>query len=260
MKTLKLYWSTALKEGKKNFGDWLSPKICECLSGRKIILETPARCDLMAVGSILQKAKNYWFGRSINVWGSGFIEAHAPVTSKHHYHALRGQLSARQLFKQNDPVYGDPGLLANLLVSKISSQKQYCIGIVPHYKEQDNSFVRSFIERYPHVKLISVFEETETFIKNIAACDIVLSSSLHGLVVADSLKIPNAWIKLSNDVRGDGFKFQDYYSAFDLYDIKPFSFDDNTKKEDLIALVETYHRSNLEEIKQNLINSFPFAA
>ena len=42
----------------------------------------------------------------------------------------------------------------------------------------------------------------------------VLSSSLHGLVAADSFGVPNRHIVLSHKPKGDGFKFDDYYSAY----------------------------------------------
>jgi pyruvyltransferase len=46
-------------------------------------------------------------------------------------------------------------------------------------------------------------------------CKIVLSSSLHGLVLADSFQIPNKRIVLSNNIIGGDFKFKDYYSGID---------------------------------------------
>ncbi len=44
----------------------------------------------------------------------------------------------------------------------------------------------------------------------ISACARILSSSLHGLVVADSYGIPNARLVLSNQIIGGDFKFRDY--------------------------------------------------
>ena len=36
---------------------------------------------------------------------------------------------------------------------------------------------------------------------------------MHGIVAADSLNIPNQWIKLSDLLYGNNYKFEDYYSV-----------------------------------------------
>jgi pyruvyltransferase len=48
----------------------------------------------------------------------------------------------------------------------------------------------------------------------IAQCRCILSSSLHGLIAADSFHIPNLHIVFSDRPLGDGYKFDDYYSAY----------------------------------------------
>ena len=51
-------------------------------------------------------------------------------------------------------------------------------------------------------------------LEEIASCEYVLSSSLHGLIVSDSFGIPNQRLVVSEKLVGDGYKFNDYYSAF----------------------------------------------
>ena len=48
----------------------------------------------------------------------------------------------------------------------------------------------------------------------LSKCKRVISSSLHDLILADSLVIPNIRIILSNKIYGGNFKFNDYYSSY----------------------------------------------
>ena len=50
-------------------------------------------------------------------------------------------------------------------------------------------------------------------IDQITSCRKILSSSLHGLIVADAYRIPNARLILSNLICGGDFKFDDYYKS-----------------------------------------------
>ena len=52
------------------------------------------------------------------------------------------------------------------------------------------------------------------------SCEAIISSALHGLIAADSFFFPNRWIKLSDNLMGGDFKFNDYYSVYDI-DIQP---------------------------------------
>ena len=38
---------------------------------------------------------------------------------------------------------------------------------------------------------------------------------MHGRIIAEAYRIPFEWIKLSDKVLGNGFKFEDYLSATD---------------------------------------------
>lgn len=86
-----------------------------------------------------------------------------------------------------------------------------------------------------------------------------MSTSLHGLIVADSYGIPNAWIKQPQDIGGNGYKFDDYYSAFDREAVQHSS--DLARDHDRIAQLQHEYRPvpNLKEIQDKLIGAFPFA-
>ncbi len=59
------------------------------------------------------------------------------------------------------------------------------------------------------------FAATENFIDELVACDLIVSSSLHGLVVAIAFGKPVIWAEFTYLPIGDGFKFRDFFSIFD---------------------------------------------
>jgi hypothetical protein len=259
MHTLKLYWSTSLQNGRKNFGDWLSPVLCEALSGMRVVHARPNKCDLMALGSILAKAKNHFWNRRIDIWGSGLIEDSGPFRSPHRIHAVRGWCTARSVVNQTIEVVGDPGLLCHILVPEnVTSRKEFSVGFIPHYVDQENPLVRSAVERIPCARFIDIFSETFDFIRQVAACEMVLSSSMHGLITADALGVPNVWLRLSNKVWGRDFKYRDYYSIFGMENVKPFALEPETSLEDICRALDSYSRPGLEGIKSRLYEAFPY--
>ena len=257
MQPLKLYWSSGLKNGKKNFGDWLSPMLCEAVSGRKIEYAKLQCCDLVAVGSILQRLKNHFWTHRVHVWGSGLIEKHSPFRTPHYIHAVRGKLTAATLRNQKIEALGDPGLLSAILLPNQTIEKKFRVGVVPHYVDQQDPAIVEFLKQ-PGTTFIDIFSETIDFLEQVARCEIILSSSLHGLIIADALQVPNAWLKLSQRVRGNDYKFADYYSVFELENIKPYPFSSATTTKELATLYQTYSRPGLEQVKQHLLEAFPF--
>lgn len=254
---LKLYWSTGLKNGKKNFGDWLSPMLCEAISGRHIVYAKPRHCDLVACGSLYQRLNNHFWNHRVHVWGTGIIEKRTPYPTRHMIHAVRGKFTASTIINREISTLGDPGLLSDILLPEKKSVKKFRVGIIPHYVDQQNTAVIEFLKQ-SGVTFIDVFSETIDFLKQVDQCEMILSSSLHGLVVADSLGIPNAWLELSNLVRGEGFKFADYYSVFDLEEMQPYPFSATTTIKELDTIYDSYERTNIDQIKKNLLEAFPF--
>ncbi len=255
---LKLYWSQTQKAGGKNFGDWLSVQICAHLAKRPIIHAKPSQCDLMAIGSILERARAGWFHKRIHVWGSGYKKAFTPKRAKHHYHAVRGQFTAECLgLNLSDIILGDPGLLAPLLVPA-PHKKQFSLGLVPHYVDQTHPALATFLTAHPNTKLIDVFAPVETVLQDIASCDMIAASSLHGLIVADAYHIPNVWLKLSDLLVGGDFKFKDYYSAFNLDIPAKIEGSKGFNLSQIHTAIRDYARPGLAELQAKLVQSFPY--
>jgi len=86
-------------------------------------------------------------------------------------------------------------------------EKKYEYGIIIHYAEKGTPWVEYF-RKMPFVKIIDIQNEVEEVPQQVLSCNMIFSSSLHGVILGDAYGIPSYWIKLSNRL-GD-FKFEDY--------------------------------------------------
>ena len=201
------YWWT----GKRNFGDLLTPAILRQY-GLIPVLASPESANLASTGSILGILPSDFSG---TILGSGLISRDTELRFPNaRILALRGNETKRCLGLSDPILLGDPGLLASTLCARV--HRKFLLGIVPHYKDLDHPLAWSLARRFrKDVLIINVQRSPAAVIKDIDRCHFILSSSLHGIIVADSLGIPNAWTCFSDRVIGKGFKFRDYYSAFD---------------------------------------------
>lgn len=171
--------------------------------------------NLLAIGSIM-----VWSNTGSIVWGSGFMNR-ADRFKGGTVLAVRGRLTNNKL--KNDgfigtTVYGDPALLLPLWIEP-SGQKKYKLGIIPHWKEVEY-FIEHYGDRYHIIDLRT--RDIETVTREIASCEYVLSTSLHGIIVAHAYHIPALWIK-RGFIDTDGFKFHDYFSSVDIPFYEGFS-------------------------------------
>jgi pyruvyltransferase len=102
-------------------------------------------------------------------------------------------------------VYGDPAMLLPLIYTP-RTEKRFEVGLVPHYVDRDAVRMND-----PCVSTIDVLADWQSVIDRIAECETILSSSLHGLIVAEAYGIPALWTTITDGVAGEGFKFRDYY-------------------------------------------------
>ncbi|MGH2634773.1 MAG: polysaccharide pyruvyl transferase family protein [Actinomycetota bacterium] len=194
------YWFS----GRSNFGDALSAVVVAHVSNASPVLVSGRhRGKVLAVGSILHR-----LAETDTVWGAGAIrEASIVPPPRVRFRAVRGPLT-RALIRGDVPeVYGDPAMLLPRIYQP-SRSKRFELGVIPHYLDADSIRVAD-----PVVSLIDVLSDWQDVVDHINECDTILSSSLHGLIVAEAYGVPAAWFVGSDKVTGHGFKFRDYYES-----------------------------------------------
>lgn len=193
-----------------NFGDRLGPWLFKKIAGRRPVYVYP-QSDVdhyLTVGSILNWANS----RSI-VWGAGLASLKDDVPMARRITAVRGPMSRiKALQAGNDcpAVFGDPGTLISKYFKPMADKVPGRIGIFPHYVD----LVRAYMWfKDPRFLIIDPLDPVEQVLNDIFSCEKVVSSALHGIIAADSLGVPNAWVKMSSSIGGDGIKYWDYFNS-----------------------------------------------
>lgn len=244
----------------KNWGDKLNHFLVQTISKSTVLpyqgifsnhKELPV---YRVIGSNLKKK----LPSNTVVWGHGFISHQdSPQTQPKHIAAVRGPLTRQKYLDAGiscPEIYGDPAILLPLYLSpKITPQ--YELGVIPQWRDKKLKIIREITENND-AKLIDVFSDIETFIKDILSCKAIISSSLHGLIAAESYGVPSAWVRFSENPLGDYFKYQDYYASFGIKDAMPYLPSDI--KTDIKFLGSLCTRKKPMSIADSLLSSCPF--
>lgn len=201
--------------GNGNFGDELSGVILKFLfkkysiSDVKICFNESKKINMVFIGSLIGWANSKY--NNIHVLGSGIRTEKDNINNKikMKIHSVRGPLTKQYLEKFNynvSNIYGDPALLLPKFYSpnKISLCRNK-IGVVGHLTNfhKYNNISDSYI-------MINPTWKWEKVVDYIYSCDLILSSSLHGLILADAYNIPNIWLD-EFPLNEGHFKFKDYF-------------------------------------------------
>ncbi|MCS4226489.1 polysaccharide pyruvyl transferase family protein [Sphingobacterium sp. BIGb0165] len=276
-----IYWSG------ENFGDALSPRLIEELTGLptqykswqpsyaarlknligKIVrlrfaelgtILWPQEKSIIAVGSVIR-----WGNSRSQVWGSGFMNSDEPFGGGEIY-AVRGKLTSQKLLRMGYPkceILGDPALLLPLWIPA-RKVKKHKLGIIPHWKEVE-AFQDKLGDNFNIIDLRT--HDVERIVRAICDCEYILSTSLHGLIVAHAYGIPALWIK-EGYIDTDGFKFRDYFSSVDI----PF-YEGFENLEEIFASESAWmslfevnsdkanSRVDLKRVQRRLLKAFPFS-
>lgn len=202
------YW-----KDKKNFGDALAPHIVKRFLHVDAEWSSPENADIVVIGSILDKLPHDFRGLIVGC-GKLYEESvldlpYAPVL------ALRGPLTANTT--GTSIVLADPGLLADELVGY--QNKIYNLGLVPHWTDMTLEIDPRFTKYNP--KIIRVSDDPLEVVRQIGQCKKIVSSSLHGIIVADAFGIPRRIeipprILTHSHQEGGLFKWRDYSASIGM--------------------------------------------
>lgn len=233
-----VFWSKI-----ENFGDLASPYLVSKLTGKKILHKDfyegrkisfekfwealkkrdfmllinnllPWESNYVCIGSVLARGNSH-----SKIWGAGFRDEKDSFYGGKVY-AVRGRYSAEKLVSMGYSycdVWGDPALLIPLVyypkIEKINK-----LGIIPHFKDYD-----AINSKYAGTKKIIDLRtgKIESVIREITSCETIISTSLHGIIVAHAYGIPAVWVE-EGDVGGDGIKYKDYFSSVGIKPYQPF--------------------------------------
>lgn len=197
-----------------NFGDLLTPWVLRAY-GKLFRRVAREEANWFFVGSTVRFARP-----GTTVVGSGAIDRRDRVEPRARYLAVRGPITAEMVRRAGgDPpqVLGDPAMLIPRFY-KPPVRPTVKLGIIPHYVDRDDPQVSAWRGHSINV----LCDNPLNVVDNILRCETVLSSSLHGIIVAHAYGIPAAWIRLGDRLNGDDVKFADYASCVGVT-LKPYS-------------------------------------
>ena len=219
----------------RNYGDALGlllPKLLEINNGhilpKRLVFSRQYRSgvNLQMIGSTLGDVDAHSVVCGIGAVAEGQRVQAAPLQIV----SVRGPLTRNLLLAQGidcPAVYGDPAMLLPLFYTPKSKSKKYKIGLIPHYVDKGTeAVVRLCANSEVHLIDIllppnrglrmSVDKYWKQWIDELCNCEYIISSSLHGLILAEAYKIPTLWAVFSNNINGGDFKFMDYYSSINI--------------------------------------------
>lgn len=200
---LPTYWW----DGHPNFGDDLTPWLLPRL-GIAPIHREPQEARLVGVGSILEFLPQDWSGA---VWGSGLMEDHRHELPHATVLAVRGHLTAERIGAPPTCAFGDPGILVSRFLP--APLPRWDVALVPHGHHRAHHDFLALAAGNTSVRVVNVHQGAGRAARQIASSRAVVTTSLHGLVIADAYGIPAVWTMLEPALGGGDFKFRDYESV-----------------------------------------------
>lgn len=195
-------------DGHPNFGDDLTPWLLPHY-GIAPLYREPRAARLIGVGSLIEFVPPAFSGA---VWGSGLMADVRHPLPDAAVLAVRGPLTAERIGLTEEVPFGDPGILVSRHLPRPPSDDR--IAVVPHGHHRPHAELDRVVRAAGDgARVVNVHQRAAAAVREIAASRAVVTTSLHGLITADSYGIPAVWTTLEPPLGGGDFKFRDYEAA-----------------------------------------------
>ena len=237
-------------DAEMNLGDLLSPVIVNFMLARKGVSadKKTKTAHFLALGSLL--------GRPFDatVWGTG-MQSFNQVSSvykwrkirKYDIRCVRGPLSANALktFGYQCPdIYGDPAVLMPMIYTPANVEKEYDVIYISHFINKSLPYPES-------IKALDIqTDDYKLFIDELCKAKKVISSSLHGIILAEVYGIP-AIFHVENRMN-EILKYYDWYYSTGRYSVWMAS----TMEEALE--MQPMPLPDIHMLQNNLLETFPY--
>lgn len=173
---------------------------------------------------------------------------------------VRGPKTRNKLIKMGAECpesYGDLGLLLPLVYPmKKSPIYKYKVGILPHYIDvKDTKPLIDFLKgkniSYTILNICKA-DKCQEFINELSEVEFLISSTLHGIITGIAYNVKTIWVKFSDKVTGNSFKYEDFFSSMG-YTYTHVNIDD-----DIFNNTINIPKNKIKNIGLNMLKKIPF--
>ncbi|MCI6187320.1 MAG: polysaccharide pyruvyl transferase family protein [Spirochaetia bacterium] len=233
-----------------NVGDGLAPVIFDWMLARKNINRDNFKGHILTVGSLVGMG-----AADSVVWGTGLMNSvnfmrlvKDRFFIKYDIRAVRGPLTRDAFLSAGyscPEIYGDPAILLPFIYKPKTTEKKYQISIINHHLNQGKS--------YPDVHEIDVNTyDYKNFINEILSSEKIISSSLHGIIIAETYGVPAIFLNEGESVFKQSMKYLDWYFSTNRYNVRMASSLEEALMMDPMEIPE------LSKMQEALLDSFPY--
>jgi pyruvyltransferase len=216
-----------------NFGDELAPLIIQRLLPKQELIfykrkvpQDNTKKILTSIGSIIHLIPDGSY-----VWGTGHNPNKTRIPKDLKIFATRGPISMNYLnshgynLDKNKIAFGDPALLVPRLFPEWLEpmDKKHEVTLIPHHNDIPSlDKIIKDMKTCSNINVVYCNSGVSNVINNIRSSQIIISSSLHGIILGEMLNKKTIWLQLDNSKKTEtSEKYLDYYLSTGRSNIIP---------------------------------------